>query len=223
MSSILKIFANSPITPLQHHMDKAFKCAQELRPFFKAVLKSDWNQVLECRKTISTLEHEADKIKMHFRTHLPRTWLLPISRFELLDLVAHQDEIANLTKDITGLVIGRKTSVPPSLITTFKDYLKTSINAAEQANIICQQLDELMESGFNGREAQPVDHLMAKLRDIETNNDDIQVQLRSQLFELENELHPVDVMFFYSIINKIGDLADCAQRVGTRIMMLISN
>lgn len=223
MSSILKIFANSPITPLQHHMTIACNCAQELKPFFKAVLDDDWDTVKQCRQTISSLEHEADAIKMHFRTHLPRTWLLPISRFELLDLVAHQDEIANLAKDITGLVIGRKTHIPPSLITTFKDYLRTALAAASQANTICQHLSELMETGFKNREDQPIDSLISSLRDIETSNDDIQVDLRSQLFQLENELPPVDVIFFYSIIDKIGELADCSQRVGTRIMMLISN
>ena len=223
MSSILKIFANSPIIPLQHHMAIACNCVQELKPFFKAVLDNDWDKVKQYRKTISSLEHEADAIKMHFRTHLPRTWLLPISRFELLDLVAHQDEIANLAKDITGLVIGRKTRIPPSLITTFSDYLRTALAAAGQANTICQHLSELMETGFKNREDQPIDSLISSLRDIETSNDDIQVDLRSQLFQLENELPPVDVIFFYSIIDKIGELADCSQRVGTRIMMLISN
>ena len=66
-------------------------------------------------------------------------------------------------------------------------------------------------------------NLVSKLRELETRNDDVQVTLRSQLFELESSLPPVDVIFFYSIIDKIGELADCAQRVGSRIMMLTAN
>ncbi len=223
MSSILKIFASSPITPLQHHMTTVNTCVQTLKPFFKAVLDHDWETVTHYRKQISDYEHEADAIKMHFRTHLPRTWLLPISRFELFDLVARQDEIANLAKDITGLVIGRKTEIPATLIETFKDYLITAIAAADQATLISQELDNLLETGFKGREVDHIDNLVTKLRELETRNDDVQVILRGQLFDLESTLPPVDVIFFYSIIDKIGELADCAQRVGSRIMMLTAN
>ncbi len=223
MSSILKMFASSPIAPLQHHMTTVNACVQTLKPFFKAVLAHDWETVKSCRKRISDYEHEADDIKMHFRTHLPRNWLLPFSRFELFDLVASQDVIANLSKDITGLVIGRKTEVPPSLIDTFEDFLTSAIAAAEQANTISQELDNLLESGFRGREVDYIDKLHTTLRELETSNDDIQVTLRSQLFELEASLPPVDVIFFYGIIDKIGELADCAQRVGNRIMMLTAN
>ncbi len=223
MSSILNIFASSPIAPLQHHMTTVNTCVQALKPFFKAVLDHDWETVTHYRKTISDFEHEADAIKMHFRTHLPRTWLLPISRFELFDLVARQDGIANLAKDITGLVIGRKTEIPTSVIETFRDFLSTALAATDQANLISQELDNLLESGFKGREVDYIDNLVTKLRELETRNDDVQVTLRSQLFELEASLPPVDVIFFYSIIDKIGELADCAQRVGSRIMMLTAN
>ena len=33
---------------------------------------------------------------------------------------------------------------------------------------------------------------------------------------------PVDVMFLYKIIDRIGELADCAQKVGSRLQLLIA-
>ena len=39
---------------------------------------------------------------------------------------------------------------------------------------------------------------------------------------LEVELPPVDVIFLYQIIDWVGDLADRAQRVGSRLQLLVA-
>jgi uncharacterized protein Yka (UPF0111/DUF47 family) len=50
----------------------------------------------------------------------------------------------------------------------------------------------------------------------------MQVAVRSKLFELEKDLPPVDVMFIYRVIEWIGDLADLAQRVGSRLEIMLA-
>ena len=46
--------------------------------------------------------------------------------------------------------------------------------------------------------------------------------MRRNLFKLEQDLPPVDVMFLYQIIDWIGDVADRAQRVGNRLEQLLA-
>jgi hypothetical protein len=50
----------------------------------------------------------------------------------------------------------------------------------------------------------------------------MQIKLRSELLAIENDLNPVDVMFLYQIIEWIGDLADLAERVGSRLEILLA-
>jgi uncharacterized protein Yka (UPF0111/DUF47 family) len=47
-------------------------------------------------------------------------------------------------------------------------------------------------------------------------------EIRAQLFTIERDLQPVDVMFLYRVIDWIGDLADRAQKVGSRLQILIA-
>ena len=63
---------------------------------------------------------------------------------------------------------------------------------------------------------------MGGVRGIVSANDEQQIQIRSQLFKLESELPPVDVIFLYKIIEWIGDLADRAQKVGGRLQLLLA-
>ena len=46
--------------------------------------------------------------------------------------------------------------------------------------------------------------------------------LRNKFFEYEKQHDPVEVMFFYDVINKIGSLADISQTVGHLLVRLVS-
>ena len=70
--SILKIFAKSPIKPMQQHMELAYQSVTSLLPFFQSILSQDWQSAkIECDK-INLLENKADNLKKEIRLHLPR-------------------------------------------------------------------------------------------------------------------------------------------------------
>ena len=64
--------------------------------------------------------------------------------------------------------------------------------------------------------------MINKLDDIEADTDRIQIQIRAEIYQLEKELPPVDVIFMYKIIDWIGELADRAQRVGSRLELMLA-
>jgi predicted phosphate transport protein (TIGR00153 family) len=64
--------------------------------------------------------------------------------------------------------------------------------------------------------------MIEKLDSLEHEADQLEVEIRGQLFELEKELPPVDVMFLYRIIDWVGELSDRAQRVGGRLQILMA-
>jgi len=68
-----------------------------------------------------------------------------------------------------------------------------------------------------------VESLLEELDAIETDTDDRQAALRASLFEIENEIAPVDVIFLYQVIELIGEIADMAERVGRRLELLLSH
>ena len=64
--------------------------------------------------------------------------------------------------------------------------------------------------------------LVIELEQIEKENDELEIELRNKFFTFEKEYDPVDVIFFYDVINKIGSLADISQTVGHLLMRLVS-
>lgn len=216
------LFARSPFRPMQLHMAKAHECVSLLTHFYTATVAKDWKQAEELQRKITLLEHEADDLKRNIRLNLPNSLLLPVPRSDILELLTTQDMLANRTKDIAGLMLGRQMQTPEILIPAMQEYIQASIQASEHALKAINELDELIETGFRGREVTLVESLIDELDRIEHSNDTLQVRLRHKLLALEKELPPVDVIFLYKVIDHVGELADYAQKVGHRLMLLIA-
>lgn len=221
-SYIFSMFGASPIRPMQQHMAEVQSCANELIPFFEAALAGDWERAAEEQKRISELEHDADDLKRELRLNLPSGLMMAMSRRDLLETLTMQDRIANKAKDIAGLMLGRKMAVPAELAPLILDFVKRCVDASAQAQRAINELDELVETGFGGREVDLVESMINRLDEIEGDTDRIQVAVRGKLFEMEKDLPPVDVMFLYRVIEWIGDLADLAQRVGSRLEIMLA-
>ncbi|MCK5640337.1 MAG: TIGR00153 family protein [Gammaproteobacteria bacterium] len=221
-STIASMFGSSPVKPLQTHMASVQACISELTHFFDAVLAQDWTEAKAQQKKIAKLERDADKLKRKLRLHLPRSLFMPISRRDLLEVLTMQDKIANKAKDIAGLIIGRKIVLPEDLAPNFLEFVKRSIDASAKAQDAINELDELVETGFRGREVELVTSMIQALDEIEADTDKLQVKIRKEIFKREKDMNPIEVMFLYRVIDWIGDLGDLSQRVGSRLELMLA-
>lgn len=220
---IFRLFGKSPVKPIQEHFEQAAACAMELVPFFQTVIEQDWEQARKSRQRIIDLEHAADDLKRELRLNLPKSLFMPVSRADILDLLSVQDRIANKAKDISGLVTGRRMNPPAIIAAPFMDFLRCSLKAVAQAQKSVAELDELFETGFRGKEVELVINMTEELNRIESEADNLQVDLRAHLLQIEKELPPVDVMFLYKVLEWTGDLGDLAQLVGSRLHRMIAS
>ncbi|MGR2738163.1 TIGR00153 family protein [Billgrantia sp. Q4P2] len=214
------MFGRSPFQPLLAHIAKANECADQLLPFFEASLTGDWDEAAKIRGAITQLEHEADSLKAELRLNLPNTMFLPVSRSDLLDLITVQDKIANKVRDITGIMLGRRMQVPTELAQPMRDYMQTAVACVAQARQALEELQDLLESGFGRHASDVMLNLIRELHILEQQADQQQIAIRRLLFDLEDRLKPVDVVFLYKIIDWVGELSDRAERVGSRLQIL---
>lgn len=220
--SFLGMLAESPFTGLQEHMKVGDESVSRLSDFLIAATEKDWTSAQEYRNAIIDLENQADDIKNNIRNNLPKSLFMSVSRQDLLDLVMTMDGIPNAAKDISGIMIGRKMEIPSQINEQFIDCSKAAIKAANQACEAVRKVDEMQKSGFGSNDAAALSELVAHLEQIERENDELEIALRNKLFQFEKEYDPVNVMFLYNIINKIGSLADISQTVGHLLVRLVS-
>ncbi len=224
MANLLaNIFGSSPVMPLEKHVNIAYRCTKQLNGFFKAAIAGDWDEAAEYRNAIEALEHEADDLKKEIRMHLPKSLFMPVARQDLLELLLVQDKMANRTKDVSGVVMGRKMQIPAPIAKDFLTFVSRNVDAAKQARKSVSEIHELFTTGFRGAEVSMVESLIDELDRIETETDDLEAGLRASLFEIEDSLDPVTAIFLYQVIELTGEIADMAERVGRRLELLLSH
>ena len=65
--------------------------------------------------------------------------------------------------------------------------------------------------------------LVQELDQIEDDTDVMQAKIRAELFAIEKDLPPIDVIFLYRIIELTGGIGDMAERIGRRLEVLLSH
>ena len=221
-TAFASLFGHSPFKPMQQHIGVVVECASQVPSLFEALCEGDQGGVEAAKDRIFELEEKADGIKNELRAHLPKSLLLPVDRRDLLEVLDLQDSIADTAQDIAGLLMERPMEVPDDLKEPLLALVRRCVDACEHSAKIINELDELVATGFRGRESDRVSEMVDELNGIENDTDDMGMELTHRLFSLEDQMKPVSVMFWYQLIQWIGDLADYAEKVGNRLRLLMA-
>lgn len=140
----------------------------------------------------------------------------------MLEILDYQDSMADVTQDIAELADQRRMQLPPELVQPFRALAARVIAACDQAQRIINELDELLETGFAGREVTRVEGMIEELGRIESETDVLQDTACRALFAIEDEVG-ISTVYLHQSILWIADIADYAERVGNRLRLLIAN
>jgi len=220
---LANIFGDSPVQPLEKHIDLCHRAASQLGAFFDAVFAGDWPAAGDIRNRIESLEHEADAVKKEIRLHLPKSLFMPVPRQDLLELLVVQDKIANRTLAVANTVLVRQMPIPGPITAGFREFIELIVAVSGQARTSVRELDELFSSGFRGAEASLVESMIDELDRMETATERQQYALFEHIHTLEDTLDPVHTMFLYRTVELSGEIASMAQRVGRRLELLLSH
>ncbi|MGB5734049.1 MAG: TIGR00153 family protein [Thiohalocapsa sp.] len=207
---------------MQKHMTVVNDCVGTVPALFEALIAGDQAALKTAADGIFAKESEADGIKNDVRLHLPKSLFMPVDRRDLLEVLEVQDSIADTAQDIAGLLLQREMTVPDDMQADLRTLVARCVDACTQSNAIIAELDELVETGFRGPEAARVEAMVHELNKIESETDDLGMALAKALFQHEDSMSPVSVMFWYRLIHWIGNLADYSEKVGDRLLLLIA-
>jgi len=220
---LASLFGRNPFNALQEHMRAVRQCVDEVPGLFEALAAKDRDRIEQIKDRIFEAEAQADLVKNQLREHMPQRGLfMPVNRGDLLEILDLQDSVADVAQDIAGLLFERNMEIPEPMVESLLPFVKACVEVCHQAGRIIEQLDELLEMGFRGRGVTHVEEMIHQLNLSEDVTDEMGMALARLLFQHEDEMNPVSVIFWYQLLEWIGDLADYAEKVGNRLRLLIA-
>jgi predicted phosphate transport protein (TIGR00153 family) len=221
MRSIAKVFGRSPFVPLQMHMEKVAECVGKLPEILDAYRRQDSETVTDLVYILSRTEHEADLIKHDIRNNMPRGLFMPIDRANLLRILNIQDSIANRAENIGVLLTFKQAGTFDEFDTAFDAFVAKCLEAFNLTREIIDQLDELLETGFGGAEAQNVQEMVDKVAFKEYESDLSQRELLRLLLAHEDAITYGDFFLWTRIIQQVGGLADRSNNLAAALRMTL--
>ncbi len=220
--SILGLFTKSPFHALQNLGHKVKDCAYQVPVLFDTFFDGDYDGVLEVAERISHLEHEADVVKNRVRDELPKSLMLPVDRRDFIDVISALDAIADCAEDIGVLFTLRKMEPHEQLVAPLQELVRRVMNVVDKACELIAFLQPLADAGFDGEPARKAIAMMEELSALERLADDAQDKLARELFAIEDEISTGSLYIWNKIFNKIGDMANHAERMGLRMRLFLA-
>jgi predicted phosphate transport protein (TIGR00153 family) len=223
MSRIKDLFRQSPFDPLRDHMVKVMECVGLVRPMFEAVSTDHHENLEDITKNVFKKEHEADILKDEIRQTIPKTFYVPVFRGDLLGHLKLQDDMADACEDIAVLLTIKRLALPAAIRDEALTYVGTVIEVCNQADALTGEMQQVVRDGFD---PDRVEQLLEAVRAIETAewmSDRCQYKLSQQLFALEGEVSPVDIMLWFKVFGELGNLANYAESLADRIRRMLTS
>ncbi|PNG10823.1 phosphate transport regulator [Stutzerimonas stutzeri] len=216
-----ELIARSPFAQLQQHFAQVHAGAKLLLPFMRAAGDGDWRRAGQLEQQLQELRQEADRVARNLCLHLPGSLFMPVPRADLLDLLRVQSHLGTRPGEIARLVSLRQMSVPLPLQDGVRLHLARAVDAVAQAMALVDELDELLESGFRGREVGKVEAMLAELINLDEASKRRRDEAAGVLIGLENQLAATDVFALHRLIELIAELSEGARQVGLRLEQLV--
>lgn len=222
-SAISEVISSSPLGMLEQHVIACAQCVEQLTTYFEAAQKGSWSKAENAQQEIVRLEEAADELKREVRRNLPRGLWMSVSRADLLELVRMQDKMANDTKDVAGLSLGRELAFPAKLEKNLFKFLATVVSTVNMTVEVVSATRELSRTAFGARQAKVIMTKATAVERLERKSDEIQTRLRAKLRTHEESISPIDAIFLYQLLSKIGEIANSAEKVAHRAQIIATS
>ncbi len=222
MSTIGKLFGRSPFSQIQQHMDQVNKCIEKMSEVLAAVKEGKFEVVEDLTYEVSKLEHQADQIKDDIRERLLKRFFMPIDRSEVLEILSLQDSLADTAEDICKVLTIRKLPFPDDVRADFDKFVDLNINACGICALIISQLDELIEAGFGGVEAERIRGLAKDAAFAEHQADVVQMSLLKKLYAHDFDFTTGEFHLWMRVTRTLGRLSNISENLADRVLKTLS-
>jgi len=222
MSIIGKFFGATPFKFVAEHTKKVHECVQLLHPLTEALLAEDYDRIEELHNQMSKSEHEADQIKNQLRDDISRVYLLSVQKSELKRFIQMQDAVADSAEDYCVVLLLRKTRVPDELREEFSAFVAQVIHVSQELLKVSEELSLLAEAAFTGEEAGRVLEAIDRISYEEWQADRLQRKLARHVYDLEEGLDPITLIFLDKYCQTLGEVANDAERAAKYLHTMIA-
>jgi hypothetical protein len=129
--------------------------------------------------------------------------------------------VADAVEDFAVILVIRKTKIHPKLAGEFLEFVEQVVKVGDTLVAAAEELETLAETSFAGAEAEAVLEKLKNIGEDEWKADRMQRRLSSDLYDLEQELDPITILFYEKMLQALSEIANAAENTGELLRTMI--
>jgi len=216
-----KVFGTSPFELLLEHTKEVHECVKLIKPLTDALLAGNYTEIEKLHHQMSGLEHEADMTKSEIRGRLAKVYLLSVGRYEFVQFLSLQDNVADAAEDYAVVLLLRKTTIPGELRDDYAAFVNQVVLVSEHLLALSEDLSSLAKAAFSGQEAERVLESIDKIGEEEWKADKLQRKFARHYYGMEEQLDPMTLIFLDKYCHTLSSIANAAEKTAKFLRQII--
>ncbi|MBC7093789.1 DUF47 family protein [Candidatus Bipolaricaulota bacterium] len=214
---LVRLLGRRSFVSLREHAAAVEEAAEELGRQLRAWLR---NEAVNA-DLVSQKEHQADIMKREIRVQLTRALWLPVSRPALLQLLWHQDEIADLCQDAALMMALRRPELGIELEDGYRALGEALSKTVHAYHVTIGDFDEAVANGTIRAQAPKVVEGVERINQLEHESDLVEREVVATIYHKE-ELPAFDRYHLIQLVLMLGGIVDQVENAAGDLRVMVS-
>lgn len=202
---------------LAAHTQAVENAAEELGRQLRAWLRGEAVKA----ELVSAAEHAADRAKRELRAKINSLRRLPVPRSALLELVWHQDEIADLCQDAALVMALRRPELAVELSEGFSTLGESLVRAVHEYHLAVEAFESALAEGLQGDQVEAVEAGVDRINLLEHESDLVERALVRDIYGAEG-LSDFDRFHLIQTVLLLGGVVDQAENAAGDLRLIVT-
>ena len=136
-------------------------------------------------------------------------------------MLSQQDSIADIAEDVCVLLTMKDLTIADELKESFSKFRQLSIQSVELVGSIVDELDELMETGFGGAEAEKIRGMARDVAFTEHEVDVVAHELVRGIYARDTQMSTGEFHLWMRLTATLSGLSNTAENLADSINMIL--
>ena len=203
-------------------MEHVSECVHKMKFAIDTMMAGENEKLDDIAYEVSRLEHHADQVKIDIRNQLLRRFFMPINRPDVMDILSLQDELADTAEDVCKVITLKELPFHDDTRELFIQFVDQNMEAFAVAASIISELDELIESGFGGAEAEKIRSLAHNVAVAEHEADVIQIKLLKQIYANDTKMSIGQFHLWMRLTRILSQISNVSENLANKVLKTLS-
>lgn len=225
MRIISNIFGEVPFEKLDKHNEIVFDSLVKLDNALHEINGEAYKDFEGIREQ----ESDADELKHEIRDNLPKSYIMPVSRGDLIRLLKEQDEIIDKCEDAAGWLMIREKIMkadrnlfPDPIYQKILELSQKNREAVKKLRNASKKINKGLESNLTSEIISEIHEIVRRVNEIKDETDDLRLELLSSIFDHKDDLSSDEIIYLIKLADILNGIADHADSTADRMRLLLA-